>query len=1025
VRACDACGEGNADGARFCAGCGTALPAGPGEPLEVRKTVTVLFCDVVGSTSLGEATDPETTRRVMSRFAHSMTEIVTAYGGTVERFRGDEVMAVFGVPVVHEDDALRAVRAGMEMQRRLAELNVELRETWGVELACRIGINTGEVVAGDPGTGNTFVTGDAVNLGKRLETAAQPGEILIGTATYPLVKDAVRVGPRERFTAKGKSAPVDRFRLDDVDATAAGYARRLDAPLIGRADELVRIDSAIDMLVEQGRCGIVGITGPAGIGKSRLVREVVGRRAGDATVLSGRCLPYGAGITYWPLVELVRDLGGLDAAAAALDRTDHAEDVLACLRTVVAQSDRIDPNDEVFWSVRRLLEALARARPLLVCLEDLHWAEPTMLDLVEYLESFAAGPIVLVCDTRPELLEARPSWARFPLFELGHLSDAETHELVGSLGVTDPAVRARIAATAEGNPLFAEQLAVMIAESDVGPADDLELPASIQALLAARLDGLEPVERRAVERAAVVGKEFWRRAIADLSSDEDRPLIGGALLSLARKGLVRPVRADVPGEDTMRFRHALIRDVAYGGIPKSVRADIHESFAVWLQSNARAGFGDHDEIVGYHLEQGFRFRHELGLTDARTTALAHQAALRLGEAGRQALAREDMPAAADLLGRTAAFLPVGSPARLAALRDEALALWEAGRADAGTRALELLQSEAVAAGNERMGALAELERIVHEQLTGVDVESVRAAAGRVIASSATDGDDATIALAWRRISSAHRRAGEYGAAEAAARRALEHARAAGDSREEARAVDGVCNSLLYGPTPAGEALSACRELLVPGTGRTLQAVVTGAMSGLLAMVGDFDEARSAYRAAAAILEELGLDLARAALTQIGVPLELLAGNPIAAELEATRGAEIYARFTSFALQAPLIAEALLAQGRHVDAEDALAGVTAESGPEGVQWQVHLRIAQARLATARERVSDAVVLTEDAVALADRTDDLSLRGDAMTSLANALSASGRSGDAVEARSTALALYESKGNVAAAEALVTAP
>ena len=384
-----------------------------------------------------------------------------------------------------------------------------------------------------------------------------------------------------------------------------------------------------------------------------------------------------------------------------------------------------------------------------------------------------------------------------------------------------------------------------------------------------------------------------------------------------------------------------------------------------------------------------------------------------------------MPAAADLLGRTAAFLPVGSPARLAALRDEALALWEAGRADAGTRALELSTARRVAAGDERMGALAELERIVHEQLTGVDVESVRAAAGRVIASSATDGDDATIALAWRRISSAHRRAGEYAAAEAAARRALEHARAAGDSREEARAVDGLCNSLLYGPTPASEALSACRELLVPGTSRTLQAVVTGAMSGLLAMVGDFDEARSAYRAAAAILEELGLDLARAALTQIGVPLELLAGDPIAAEHEATKGAEIYARFTSFALQAPLIAEALLAQGRHVDAEDALAGVTAESGPEGVQWQVHLRIAQARLATARERVSDAVVLTEEAVALADRTDDLTLRGDAMTSLANALSASGRSGDAAEAGSTALELYASKGNVAAAEALVTAP
>jgi class 3 adenylate cyclase len=297
VTTCSRCGRESSGDAAFCPHCGAAQPAAPTRALEVRKTVTVLFCDVVGSTRLGEATDPETTRRVMSRYAQSMSEVITAYGGTVERFRGDEVMAVFGVPVVHEDDALRAVRAGMQMQRRLAELNVELLETWGIELACRIGINTGEVVAGDPGTGDTFVTGDAVNLGKRLEQAAQPGEILIGTTTYPLVKDAVRVGPRERFTAKGKSSAVDRFRLEEVDATAAGYARRLDAPLIGRADELRRLEAAIATLVGQSRCGVVGVTGQAGIGKSRLVRELVARLGDEVTVLGGRCLPYGAGIT--------------------------------------------------------------------------------------------------------------------------------------------------------------------------------------------------------------------------------------------------------------------------------------------------------------------------------------------------------------------------------------------------------------------------------------------------------------------------------------------------------------------------------------------------------------------------------------------------------------------------------------------------------------------------------------------------------------------------------------------------------
>ena len=223
VLVCDTCGEQNRAGARFCSACGARLPLEQRDGLEVRKTVTILFCDTVGSTALGEVTDPETTRRVMTRYAETMAAVVRDHGGTVERFRGDEVMAVFGVPVVHEDDALRAVRAGREMQRSLTGLNEELRERWGVELACRIGINTGEVVAGDPSTGETFVTGDAVNLAKRLEQAAEPGGILIGTATYPLVKDAVTVGPRERFSAKGKSDDVGRHRLDEVHATAAGY----------------------------------------------------------------------------------------------------------------------------------------------------------------------------------------------------------------------------------------------------------------------------------------------------------------------------------------------------------------------------------------------------------------------------------------------------------------------------------------------------------------------------------------------------------------------------------------------------------------------------------------------------------------------------------------------------------------------------------------------------------------------------------------------------------------------------------
>ena len=466
-----------------------------------------------------------------------------------------------------------------------------------------------------------------------------------------------------------------------------------------------------------------------------------------------------------------------------------------------------------------------------------------------------------------------------------------------------------------------------------------------------------------------------------------------------------------------RFHHALIRDAAYAGMPKTVRAALHEQFAAWLGSQAQLRAAQ-DEIRGYHLEQAYLNRVALAPPDAAARRVGADAATHLLAAGARAFAREDMSAAAGLLGRAAALLPTGDTRRLDAIREQVQALWEAGRPYEADTALERLLAEAEAAGEERLLALGRLERVVHEQLTGADSDAVRAAAARAIELCTAAGDEDGLALSWRRLASAQRRAGELAAAEHSAREAIAHARAAGNRNEEARAVDSLCNCLLYGPTPVEAALATCAELLErEDTTRSLEANVLGAVAGLEALRGEFGSAREAYGRAAAILEELGLDLSRAALTQVGVPIELLAGDAVAAEREARRGADTFARLGSPTVQAPLIAEALVVQGRYLEAEEELDSAPVESGPRLVQWQVRWRIVRSRIVAMSGRAAEAIETARAAVALADETDDLTLRGDAHATLASVLALAGIEHEIATERTIALACYETKGNVAA--------
>jgi class 3 adenylate cyclase len=525
AQSCPDCGAGVAADARFCAACGARLPEPAAPAREVRKVVTVLFADVTGSTALGERLDPEALRGLMNRYFARIRAVIEAHGGTVEKFIGDAVMAVFGIPQVHEDDALRAVRAAWDIREALAALNAELETERGMTIRFRTGVNTGEVVAGEPGSGSTLVTGDTVNTAARLEQAAPPGEILLGRLTHSLVRDAVDAEPVDAVDAKGKAEPVEAFRLTGVHAGAEGRARHLDAPLVGRERELDRLASAYRSAVADQACTLFTLLGSAGVGKSRLTAEFLASVAGEARILRGRCLSYGEGVTYWPVGEIVRsaaDITDADDAAAALEKVRlllgdarEADTIAGRVGAGIGLTAEAAPKEDVAWAVRRLLERLASDRPLVVVVEDIHWAEPTLLELIEHVADWSRGAaILLLCTARPELLDDRPDWGGGKLnattLLLEPLGGDATARLIEALpgGAALPAtVVDRVMTAAEGNPLYVEELLGMLVDDGLlraDPAGDwhagagleaVHIPPSITLLLAARLERLAPAER--------------------------------------------------------------------------------------------------------------------------------------------------------------------------------------------------------------------------------------------------------------------------------------------------------------------------------------------------------------------------------------------------------------------------------------------------------------------------------------------------------------------------------------------------
>jgi class 3 adenylate cyclase len=666
--------------------------------------VTVVFCDLCDSTQLGERIDPETLRGVLASYFRAMSAVLERHDGTVEKFIGDAVMAVFGVPGVREDDALRAVRAAAEMRTALAELNAELEPKLGIRLRTRTGVNTGEVIAGVPSRGGGFVSGDAVNVAARLEQAAEPGEVLIGEHTLELVRGAVTTEPVAPLELKGKSRRVPAFRLLDVDVTPGIGGTGLTAPLVGRDRELAELHAALDRATERRTCELLTVLGPAGIGKSRLAQDFAAAVGERATVAVGRCVSYGEGLTFWPLRGVVAALAGSadeertdvvrTGLARILEGDEDAGTVGERIAGAVGWGDPATDPLETAWAVRRLLEAAARERPLVVVLEDLHWAEPILLDLVEHVTGTLDGvPVLVVALAREDLLDLRPGFGGdAPRVVMAPLDARNSRALVEHLlGHDDVAgdLADLVFARAEGNPLFVEELVRMLVDerqlerSEAGVSavrsSPLSLPPTIHALLAARIDRLAPGERTVVEAGAVVGAAFGRGALLALAGDRHAAEVDAHLDGLARSGLLAPDGGRFAGDPTYSFGHALMRDVAYGAMLKARRADLHARYADWLERTAGDRADEHDELLGYHLERAHRYLTELGPADDRARLLAARAARRLGASGARALARGDIRAAVSLLERAVSLLDAEDPVRRELTTKLGIALAETGQ----------------------------------------------------------------------------------------------------------------------------------------------------------------------------------------------------------------------------------------------------------------------------------------------------------------------------------------------------------
>lgn len=1031
MQTCASCGSQNPLEQKFCGECGAGL-APPGETR--RRLVTALFCDLVGSTELGERLDAELLRKVLDRYFDAMRAAIERHGGTLEKFIGDAVVGAFGVPEAHEDDALRAVRAALEMRQAAADLDGEIDDS-EIRMLVRIAIDSGEAFADTAAATQGRIVADAFNTAARLQAAAAPGEILVSAAAEPMLRGRVELAPLDPIGAKGKAEPLRAHRVLEVRPTPS----RAETPLVGRDRHLMVLRQALEDAIDAPACVLVTVLAPPGVGKSRLAAAFADAVREAATVLIGQTPSYGDGVTFAPLVELLSQAAGQPGG--------EAEQVATALRARCAdQPDGAAVGDrlaqvlgvgealasDASWAVRRLFEVMAAERPLVVVLEDVHWAEQPMLDLTDAVIERVHGPVLFLCLARPELLEQRPTWAagkpRALTTTLPPLSPEDARQVAELLlGPLAPlSVVDRVCETAEGNPLYLEQLTATLADQGllvdgrwVGADDsEVEIPATLQGLLAARLDRLEPTPRLVLERASVEGRRFRVAALRTLAPDLGPEDIDGAIASLERRGLVQP---EDEAAGRWRFAHALVLEAAYRALSKELRADLHVRLADWM-IEADADQADVDESVGRHLERALHLREELGERGERSAALSERAGELFGIAGSRAFATNDFVTTRDLLGRAAALLPVRSARRLDIIPNLGAALADSGRTEEAETLLSEAVEQARAAGSERDALRASVQLLVNRIYRSPSEAEIESAAFE--ARAAADAfevldDDVGQAEAAVAGSYLEESRGRIADARVWTSRAFRHALAAGRPREATQAAGDLVGSAIIGPLPFDRFRGEAEDLF--SLGEPISGSVVHAMMVVAALaVGDdlgFHEHEGRWRD---VLDRHGLAwLAATHGLWIGF-VEISVGKAEAAERRLREARELLAAVGNIwwvALADEFLCEAVRAQDRPreflrlADAFEASVPLT----DRGTLIRRQLLLARTHLL--RRSAVEAETAARRAIKLLEPTDFVTDHANALLLLAEVLDARDLGAEAATARSEALAKLRAKGNLAA--------